>query len=331
MPRVSQKEINYAWMLSLVTSIIVGVVTLLFFYLPFLETTFSHPVTRFPGDTITNLSYITLINFGFIKVGSLNFGVVKIGLDIMDMTFLTLLLFFIFPAYVYRKDFIWRRRADNYLPYLLREISDAQKVGLPLPRAVLEASKRQYGPLTEELRIMAAKVSWGIPFGTCLRTMSESINTSLFRRTSVLILEAERSGGQADEIFDSAYIHVTDLLGLERERLSSMSPYKWIIFIAFLVFAFIMVVLLNSFFVELVKTSTNTLGATSSNTQAFGGLPMNLALLQLIFFHILLIEGSFSGIISGKMSTGNIKVGMVQTIILITLAYLIFKIGSVSI
>ena len=73
MPRVSQKEINYAWMLSLVTSIIVGVVTLLFFYLPFLETTFSHPVTRFPGDTITNLSYITLINFGFIMVGSLNF------------------------------------------------------------------------------------------------------------------------------------------------------------------------------------------------------------------------------------------------------------------
>ena len=69
-----------------------------------------------------------------------------------------------------------------------------------------------------------------------------------------------------------------------------MSPYKWIILIAFLVFAFIMVILLNSFFVELVKTSVNTGNASSTTgVQGFGVLPMILELLQLLFLHILLI------------------------------------------
>ena len=138
------------------------------------------------------------------------------------MTVNTLISIKIVPANNYRKDNTWKEKLDEHLPNLLREISDAQKVGLPLPRAVVEASKRQYGPLTDELQLMAAKISWGIPFSQGLREMQRNIQTPLFDRTSILILEAEKAGGQTDEIFDSAYVHVNELLGLKRERLASM-------------------------------------------------------------------------------------------------------------
>ena len=315
MPRVSSKTILYSWLLSLGSSGLVGLFAILFMYIPFFQYTFSHPITNYPNDTIDQVASITLLNLSSLGL--------QLKIDIMDVTFLALLLLFLFPAYYYRKDYNWKKKIDSYLPYLLREIADAQKVGLPLPRAIIDASKRQYGPLTEELKMMAAKISWGIPFGDSLRDMADSIQTPLFHRTSVLILEAERSGGQTEDIFESAYEHVNSILGLERERQSSMSPYKWIILISYVVFAVILVLLLNSFFVELaIRVADLPEGA------GYGGLPMNLALLQLLFFHILMIEGSFAVVIASKMGTGNVRIGLVNAISLITIGYVIFKIGS---
>ncbi|OLS23031.1 MAG: hypothetical protein HeimC3_27280 [Candidatus Heimdallarchaeota archaeon LC_3] len=315
MARVSQKTILFSWLISISIAGIIGFLGIVVIYVPFLEHTFAPLNPDAPVDTILKLKAVSLLNLDV-----LNF---QLNIDIMDVTWLALLLLFILPAYYYRKDHIWKNKINNYLPYLLREIADAQKVGLPLPRAILEASKRQYGPLTEELKLMASKISWGIPFSDALRDMSSNINTSLFRSTSVLILEAERSGGQTEDIFDSAYEHVNSILGLERERLSSMSPYKWIILISFVVFSVILVLLLNSFFVQLaVRSSQEGIG---------GGLPMNLALLQLLFFHILMIEGSLSGVIASKMGTGNVKIGLVNALVMITLGFIIFKIGAILI
>jgi flagellar protein FlaJ len=322
MPRVTKQTFLYSWLASLGVAGFLGFIALVFFYAPFLEYVFRHPITNFPKDTILKLNAIKILD---LNLNILHFVLV---IDIMDITWFTLFFLFLFPAYYYRKDHIWRNKIDSYLPYLLREISDAQKVGLPLPRAILEASKRQYGPLTEELKLMASKISWGVPFGDCLRDMAANINTLLFKRTAVLILEAERSGGQTDEIFESAYVHVTELLGLERERLSSMSPYKWIILISFVVFAFIIVVLLNSFFVELAIKAKN-IPQGQAQTSGFGGLPLNLALLQLIFYHILVIEGASAGIIASKMSTGNVKIGLINALIMVSIGYIIFKLGAI--
>ncbi|MFW9930885.1 MAG: type II secretion system F family protein, partial [Candidatus Thorarchaeota archaeon] len=308
MPRVSQKTFQYSWFLSIALFMVIGFIGLVLVYSPFLQYTINNPITNYPKDTILKLHAIKIFD-----ISVLNFS---FQIDIMDITFVAILLLLVFPAYYYRKDHIWRNKIDGYLPYLLREIADAQKVGLPLPRAITEASKRQYGPLTEELKYMASKISWGVPFSDALRTMAHNINTPLFNRTSVLILEAERSGGQTEDIFESAYEHVNSILGLERERLSSMSPYKWIILISYVVFAIVLVLLLNSFFVELAIRT-----ATLPADQPYGRLPMNLALLQLMFFHILMIEGTFAGIISGKMSTGNVKVGLINAIVMIILGF----------
>jgi len=275
------------------------------------------------------LATSSILEFGVLNIFGIEFKFGGITVfDILDMTLLTLVSILIIPGYYYRKDIAWKEKIDNNLPNLLREISDAQKVGLPLPKAVIEASKRQYGPLTEELKLMASKISWGIPFSQGLREMQANISTPLFDRTSVLILEAEKAGGETDEIFDSAYQHVTELLGLKRERLASMSPYKWIIIVAFIVFALVIVILLNSFFAQLaVQTAQIQATGDESLSNSFGGLSLHLSLLQLIFFHLLIIEGFFSGLIASKMSTGHYTQGLFTSISLLVIAWLIFKLG----
>lgn len=340
MPRVPQQTINKAWIISGLLFVILGSFTLIFLYIPFFQAVSNaESIINSSSSSVTSAQKLaesskTVLDFGALKLSSFSFtfqiGSFKITVfDILDMTLLTMISVLILPAYYYRKDNAWKEKVDEHLPNLLREISDAQKVGLPLPRAVVEASKRQYGPLTEELKLMAAKISWGIPFAEGLREMQKNIRTPLFDRTSVLILEAEKAGGQTDEIFDSAYVHVTELLGLKRERMASMSSYKWIIIVAFLVFAFVIVILLNSFFIQLAKQSAELNSTSSSNLSTFGGLPLHLASLQLLFFHLLIIEGFFAGLIASKMSTGHYKQGLFNSIYLLILAWAIFKVGAI--
>ncbi|MHA1940975.1 MAG: type II secretion system F family protein, partial [Candidatus Hodarchaeales archaeon] len=168
--------------------------------------------------------------------------------DIIDVTILAVLALILIPALAYSSDRKWRDNIDDHIPSLLREISDAQKTGLPLPRAIMEASKHQYGALTPELEKMASKISWGIPFSKSLRSLTETADTPLMKRTSLLILEAERSGGAIEDVFESAHKHVSEVLGLKRERLGAMKPYTWIIYASFIVFALVMIILLYSFF-----------------------------------------------------------------------------------
>ena len=80
-----------------------------------------------------------------------------------DFFVLGLLVIITPPALAYYVDQRWMNGIDNNLPQLLRDISDAQRTGLSLPRAILESSKREYGPLTAELQKMARKFHGEFP------------------------------------------------------------------------------------------------------------------------------------------------------------------------
>lgn len=246
--------------------------------------------------------------------------------DIMDVTVVTVLALILIPAMAYHSDQKWRDNIDDHIPSLLREIADAQKTGLPLPRAILEASKHQYGALTPELKKMAAKISWGIPFSNALRSLTVTADTPLMKRTSLLILEAERSGGAIEDVFESAHKHVSEILGLKRERLGAMKPYRWIIYASFIVFSLVMIILLVSFF---QKLAIQMVDALANEQTPSANLPFNIAGLQLLFFHLMVIEAIFAGLIAGKMGQGNAKLGLRDSCILLGICYVFFKIAII--
>ena len=173
MPKVSQERIKYLWTISSIIGITIIAVGII---LPLL------------GLYIQQILLFTAI------------------FTPTDFFVLGLLVIITPPASAYFVDQRWRNGIDNNLPQLLRDISDAQRTGLSLPRAILESSKREYGPLTAELQKMAAKISWGVSFREAMQALSETADTPLVRRASVLILEAERFGGAAEDVFESAQL-----------------------------------------------------------------------------------------------------------------------------
>jgi flagellar protein FlaJ len=312
MPKFEVNTIRNIWIVSLVFFVLIAILSASAY-----NELIDHMVDVLPEDDtdITKISEFTVIE-------SIDLTVVKLNIDVTDITWFALVVLFAPAGFAYLSDMRWRQGIDTHLPDLLREIGDAQKTGLPLPRAIKEASKHDYGPLTGELRKMAAKISWGISFQKGIQSLAESAGTSLVQRASLLILEAERSGGTIEQVFDSAYNHVTELLALRRERLGSMKPYTFIIYAAFLVFTLVVVLLVSTFFIQMADQAVEMKGEEGAIE-----MPMNFAGIQMVFFHMLMIEGSAAGVVAGKMGEGSAKAGLRHSVYLVTAGWLAFKIS----
>jgi flagellar protein FlaJ len=251
-------------------------------------------------------------------------GILNLGENITASDFIAfgILLTIAPPSIAFFIDNNWRSGIDANLPNLLRDIADAQRTGLSLPRAVSESSKRNYGPLTPELQKMAAKISWGIPFDQAMRSFTDTADTELNNRAAILILEAQRSGGVIEDIFDSAQKHVEDILALRKERLGQMRPYIWIIYAAFVIFLLVIVVLFNTFFYPMTEMYSEFQG---NQFQNLGLNPQVLDTYEILFLHMTIVEGLFSGLVAGKMGEGKAKSGLKHSSIMILIGWITYK------
>jgi len=219
------------------------------------------------------------------------------------------------PAVLDYVDYRWKRSIDKHLPDLFRSIVQAQQTGMTLPQALEEASKRRYGPLTKELKRMVAQMSWGVPFEKALQSFGERVDTALIRRTVPLILEASRSGGRVERVFDPMEKFVQTTLTFDAERKTQTRPYVAIIYVAFFVFLFTIVMLFKSFFVRMSE------GELSGAQLAM----MTPEEARRVFFHMSAIQAFFGGLMAGKMGEGTVGAGLKHSVILLTCGYLVLK------
>jgi flagellar protein FlaJ len=236
------------------------------------------------------------------------------GNVLFDEYFLLAVVITVFPpAVLDYVDYRWKRSVDKHLPDLFRSIVQAQKTGMTLPQAVEEASKRDYGGMTKELQRMVAQMSWGVPFEEALQSLGKRVDTDLMRQTIPLILEAQRSGGRVEKVFEPLETFVQTTLSFDAERKTQTRPYIAIIYIAFFVFLFTIVMLFKSFFVDAVDFELSNFKLMSPNEA------------RSIFFHMSSIQAFFGGLVAGKMGEGTVGGGLKHSVILLACGYFAFK------
>ena len=217
------------------------------------------------------------------------------------------------PTVLNYVDYKWRKAVNEHLPDLFRSIVQAQETGMTLPQALEEASKRDYGPLTTELKKMNAQISWGRTFEEALLALEKRVNTVLIKRTTPMIIEASHSGGHVERVFDPMGKFIRTTLLLDKERRNQTRPYVAIIYVAFFVFLFTIILLFKSFF-----TSMEELPVLGSAVMA----PEEM---QRMFFHMTAIQAFFGGLVAGKMGEGTINAGLKHSLILMLCGYLALK------
>jgi flagellar protein FlaJ len=210
-------------------------------------------------------------------------------------------------------DYKWRKDIDEHLPDLFRTIVQAQETGMTLPQALEEAAKRDYGALTFELKKMTAQISWGTNFEEALLALGRRVNTLLIQRTIPMIIEAGRSGGHVEKVFDPTGKFVQTTLLLEKERRNQTRPYIAIIYVAFSVFLFTIILLFRSFFVSV--EGLPTLGPAAISNQE----------MQRLFFHMTIIQAFFGGLVAGKMGEGTINAGLKHSLVMMICGFMALK------
>jgi flagellar protein FlaJ len=236
-----------------------------------------------------------------------------------QLLFIALIAAIFPPAIADYVDSRWKLAADKNIPEFLRELAEAGRTGLTLTRALHMASKRRYGPLSKELERIAVRLSWGGDLDEALKEFAERVDTKLARRTSVLISEINRSGGEIKDVLEIVSKHARELQRIDEERRSQLKMYVYIIVIAFLIFLFIDVLLLKTFFARL--------GSMKEMMVEAGGLFSvgDLAAIQRVMFHMCEIEALFGGLVAGKMGEGAIGAGLKHSVVLATIALITFN------
>ena len=217
------------------------------------------------------------------------------------------------PAILNYIDYKWRKAIDEHLPDLFRSIVQAQETGMTLPRALEEAAKRDYGPFTSELKKMTTQISWGTNFEDGLLSLGRRVNTVLVQRTVPMIIEASHSGGHVEKVFDPMGKFIQSTLLLQKERRTQTRPYIAIIYVAFFVFLFTIILLFKSFFVSV------------EDLPVLGTAVMAPTQIQRLFFQMMIIQAFFGGLVAGKMGEGTIAAGLKHSVILMLSGYLALK------
>jgi len=218
------------------------------------------------------------------------------------------------PAVLDALDRRWRKAIDKALPRFLEGIAHAQLTGLPLLRAFREAGEGISGPLRDEIRLVMAKISWGMSFEEALEMFMKRVDTPLARRVATLIIEANRSGGVVERIFTPLAQATATFQAMEEERKATLKPYIFVTYISFFIFLLVMYVLYTSFFVPMARIP------------AVGGItPLNPYVCWLLLYHMGIILATFSGLIAGVLGEGRAYGGLKHVIIMLIATFMTFR------
>lgn len=223
---------------------------------------------------------------------------------------------------VHRKENI-----DKNLPLFLLALVSSVQSGANLMKAIEHSADRNMGALTSELKNLRANISWGMPVDDALENFAKRTGTRMAQRVVVLLQMAMQVGGDIVDNLEMIQKHVTELQNVEKERKSSLQPYTYTIYIAFLVFIGISVILSSQFFSEmkvvqeLLKDSIDT----DSQTGVFSALAtLEIDKLNQILFNMSLIQAVFGGLAAGKIGSGSFVAGIKHIVIMIVITIIAF-------
>jgi flagellar protein FlaJ len=151
-------------------------------------------------------------------------------------------------------------------------------------------------------------------FEEALLALGKRVNTVLVQRTVPMIIEASRSGGYVEKVFDPMGRFIQATLLLDKERRTQTRPYIAIIYVAFFVFIFTIVLLFKSFFMSLDQLPM--LGTTLMAPEE----------IRRMFLHMTIAQSFFGGLVAGKMGEGTINAGLKHSLVLMLSGYVALKV-----
>ena len=235
----------------------------------------------------------------------------------------SLIIAFAPPSMVESSNYRWGKEVDRNIPRLLQDITEAVRSGLALPRAVEEASQRDYGPISRELERAISMFILGASWEESLMSFAQHLRRPSALRLSTILIEAHQTGGRIIEVLKASVNLFSSLEEYREEQFSNMRPYIVTVYMAAIIFLAISHVILYEFLAPLYQASTS---ATVEEPGLLTGV-LNINYYTSILFWASIIESVFGGLIAGKMGEKSLSAGLLHSVILLAVTLVFFNIS----
>lgn len=237
-----------------------------------------------------------------------------------------LLVFLPFGALKYR-EFQKAKKMEAAFPSFLRDVVEGTRAGMSLPQAVQNTTDSSYGPLDPRIHKMSAQIEWGVPFDEVLDEFGRKTKSSMVQRSVDTIIQAYTSGGDIQQVLESVGDNIRSIKQLKEERQSQLYGELITGYVVYLIFIGILIGLVTYLLPNLASAS-QSLSSTGGGLEigVFGGgsgnLQENINLYKTWFSRLVYIQAIFSGLIIGKLSSGEFRAGLKHVAILFAIGYL---------
>ncbi len=248
-----------------------------------------------------------------------------LGMDATNIGILVFLVVIVPPSFFNLYETNRVRKIEAEFPALMRDISLSVKSGMTLGEAMSIAAGGQYGALTPAIKLMDNMMSWGISFEEALLNFAKKYPTSLIRRTIYTLLEAFRIGGHLGDILKGVASDVEQTKALEKRRSAETKPYIMVCYVSYFVFI-IVILIMNSIFLPMMQKAAESASgaALPAGLGQFAVSTQDMALYNRIYFHALVIQGFFAGIVTGKIGEGKAVAGLKHSVFFIIIAVIVY-------
>ena len=287
---------------------------------------FRQPLKAFTSDYNRTL-YITLPVAIIYLVATLisvpRYSDMEILIDVIDDHIVIAILIVFIPYATFYE--LWRKNVqgmENLIPDFLERMAGINQVGLTIAQAITIMVNTNLGLLSYEIKRIKRDIDWGASFSDALVRFEDRIRTPLISRTVTLITKASQMSGSISDVLTIAASDAKMSYILKRERLSEMFIYTAIIYLAFLVFLFVVAVITSQFIP--VLGTIDTAGIPSGSALA-GISSVSLRAMERLMYHAVLVQALFSGLIAGQMGESSLKAGVKHASIMLILTLIAFN------
>ncbi|MCL4452356.1 MAG: type II secretion system F family protein [Candidatus Thermoplasmatota archaeon] len=205
--------------------------------------------------------------------------------------------------------------AERRISDFLRDIAEYTTFGMPISESIVRASSSDYGSLSEEVKRVAALISWGVPVEDAMVDFGKKFHSQDIERAGTIIIRAAESGSNISDVMGMVSEFTSQMQLLRNAKFSEMKNYTAVMMISFGVFLFVILVLDLDFLPQL-GTSTGASGLGFLNGA-------NVDAIKNVFNIGMIMQGGGSGILSGVLRDGRVASGFFLAGILVLVSLVI--------
>lgn len=228
------------------------------------------------------------------------------------------LLIIAIPATVAHSYYTRRGKGvEHDVTNFLRDLTETRKTGAS-PEGCLESlSGRNYGKFTKQLTITSRQIRWGLPFKIIYETFRQKVKSWLALINIYLLVDAIDVGGGTPETLETLTRFSEMLSSLEKEKKAMLRPLLIMPYIGAGILLFSTIIFLG--FMRFVLYS-------------FARQAIPFSQFVTLILPPLILQAFFTGLVTGKISSGTLSAGFKHAAILVIVAIVLMLLsGYISI